>query len=217
VASSPPLPPAPRGVDPPDRPDVAGSARPTEPHDGDERPPSRATVPILLALLLTVAVGIGAFVLVSWASGGGGCEAGAFESARFGYCARVPSGWIAGAARGEDTPLDRFMSPDGPATITVTAVPLTKGQDLARFEQFVRGYDEDAGAETGTSSNLEVGGVSAVAFDVMLEGPDAIVRSREVLFSRNGIAWRVTLADDEVGYDASLERLNAMLDSWHFI
>lgn len=211
VAGSLPMPPAGPGLPPPpgageDR-DVAGS--PAEP----ER---RATVPVVLALLLTAVVGVGAFLLVSWAGGGSGCEPGAFESARFGYCARPPSGWNSAAAEGRDTPLDRFLAPDGPGAITVTAVPLSKGQDLTRFEQFVRGYDEQAGASVGASSTLAVDGVNAISFDVRLDGPDGTVVSREVLFAREGVAWRVTLADDEVGYDSSLRRLDAMLASWRF-
>ena len=88
------------------------------------------------------------------------------------------------AAEGAETPLDRFFVQDGAATITVTAVPLTQGQDLARFEQFVRGYVEDAGATTGVVATGEVDGVEAVAFDVRLDGADGAVRSREVLFAR---------------------------------
>ena len=98
----------------------------------------------------------------------------------------------------------------------MTAVPLTKGQDLARFEQFVRGYAEDAGGRTGAASSLEVDGVEAVAFDVTVEGPDGIVRSREVLFTRDGVAWRVTLADEDVGFEANLRRLDELLESWRF-
>jgi len=189
----------------------------SRPAPSDEPAQPRSTVPIVLALALTVLVGAGAFALVSWARSGTACSAADFRSARFGYCASTPAGWISAAAGDEGTPLDRFMLQDGPAVITVIAVPLSKGQDLARFEQFVRGYDEDTGAAPGGSAPLEVDGVDAVAFDLTLAGPEGDVRSREVLFARDGIAWRVTLADESVGFEASTERLAELLDSWSFI
>ncbi|HET6712400.1 MAG TPA: hypothetical protein VFI59_01640 [Actinomycetota bacterium] len=218
AASSIPPPPVPSGGSPmPPPPGTGGEGEGPPPPEEPEQPQRRATVPIVIALLATVLVGVGAFAVVSWASGDTGCGPGDFESVRFGYCARTPAGWIAAAARGEDSPLDRFLLQDGAATMTVTAVSLTKGQDLARFEQFVRGYDEDAGGRTGAASALEVDGVEAVAFDVIVEGVDGTVRSREVLFLRDGVAWRVTLADEEVGFEASLRRLDELLDSWHFV
>ena len=217
LASSIPIPPSPSGNPPmPPPPGSGGGDEGPPPPDQPGQSGRRATVPVVVALLVTVLVGAGAFAVVSWAGSGSGCEAGDFESTRFGYCARTPPGWIAAAAEGEDTPLDRFMVQDGAATITVTAVPLTQGQDLARFEQFVRGYDEDAGARTGAAAALEVDGVEAVAFDVTLEAADGVVRSREVLFTREGVAWRVTLADEQVGFEASARRLEELLDSWRF-
>ena len=187
---------------------------PEPPATGSE---PRPVLPVLLALALTVVVVLGGVALVSWARGGGGCEGGSFESPRFGYCVRAPSGWTAVAAEGAGTPLDRFFVQDGAATITVTAVPLTQGQDLARFEQFVRGYVEDAGATAGSSRPVTVDGVDGVMFDVRLEGAEEQIRSREVLFARDGIGWRVTLADEQVGFDASSRRLDEILASWRFV
>ena len=156
--------------------------------------------------------------LVSWARGGGGCESGSFESRRFGYCVRAPSGWTAVAAEGAETPLDRFFVPDGAATITVTAVPLTQGQDLARFEQFVRGYVEDAGAtaDASRSGDRRRGRGGRVRRATRRRRRDRSARA-EVLFARDGIAWRVTLADEQVGFDANARRLDEMLESWRFV
>ncbi|MGH2631724.1 MAG: hypothetical protein ACRDHI_14360, partial [Actinomycetota bacterium] len=176
----------------------------------------RSRAPVVLAFLLTALVGFGAWTLISWARGGAACEAGAFESPRFGYCVRAPGGWTAEAAGDEGPALDRFILPDGPATITVTAVRLSKGQDLARFEQFVRGFDEDAGATLGESAQAEVGGAMGVTFDVTMEDGDGTTLGREVLFVREGTAWRVQLADDEPGFEASAHQLDEMLASWRF-
>ena len=170
-----------------------------------------------MALALIVLVAASGVALVSWARSGTTCNDADFTSVRFGYCASTPAGWDAAAAQGADTPLDRFLLQDGSAMITVTAVALTTGQDLTRFEQFVRGFDEAQGAITGESVPLEVDGVEAIAFDVALAGPDGAVRSREVLFTREGFAWRVTLADEEVGFGSSAARLDELLDSWRFI
>ncbi len=154
---------------------------------------------------------------MSWARGGTACRDADFTSVRFGYCASTPAGWVAAAAQAEDTPLDHFLQQDGSAVITVTAVALTKGQDLRRFEQFVRGDDEAQGATTGGSMPMEVDGAEALAFDAVFDGPDGVVRSREVLFTREDIAWRVTLADEGVGFGSSTSRLGELLDSWHFV
>ena len=205
VSSQPPLPPPP-GMNP----------APEAPAPPPSEPEPRHLLPVLLAFALAVAVAVGGVALVSWARGGGGCESGSFESRRFGYCVRAPSGWLAVAADGAETPLDRFYVRDGAATITVTAVPLTQGQDLARFEQFVRGYVEDAGATTDASRPVTVDGVEGVVFDARLDGADDQIRSREVLFARDGIAWRVTLADEQVGFDASARQLEELLASWRF-
>ena len=206
VSSQPPLPP------PPGMP-----AAPDVPQPPVTEPEPRHVLPVILALALTVVVVTGAVALVSWARGGGGCEGGSFESLRFGYCVRPPSGWTAVAAQGGEDPLDRFFVQDGAATITVTAVPLTQGQDLARFEQFVRGYVEDAGATTDASRSMTVDGVEGVVFDARLDGADGQIRSREVLFARGGVAWRVTLADEQVGFDASGRSLDELLASWRFV
>lgn len=215
LASSLPLPPLDPRMPPPPSKGGHDEAPGSPPPDEQESP--RATIPVLFALALILLVGAAGFALVSWARGGAACEDADFRSVRFGYCASTPAGWVSAAAREADSPLDRFLLQDGAAVITVTAVPLTRGQDLARFEQFVRGYDESAGATTSGSRSMEVDGVDAVAFDVTLGGPDGDVRSREVLFAREGIVWRVTLADEQVGFEASLNRLDDLLESWRFI
>jgi hypothetical protein len=208
-----PLPPASGGPPMPPPPGSGGDGAPPPP----EEPQRRATVPIVVALALTALVAAGAFALVSWARSGNGCERGDFESVRFGYCAKAPAGWQVSAAGSEGSALDRFLVPDGAAVITVTAVRLTQGQDLDRFEQFVRGYAEDAGGAAGPSSPIEIDDTQGIRFDVQLDGADGIVRSREVLVARDGLAWRVTLADDQVGFEASLRQLDEFLESWRFV
>jgi hypothetical protein len=212
LASSLPMPPSDPSLPPP--PESAGDDRPRPDEPEAERP--RASLPVALALLLTALVAAGGFAVASWAQAGGACEDADFSSTRFGYCAVVPAGWIAAPAEGDGVPLDRFLLQGGPAVITVTAVPLTRGQDLARFEQFVRGYVEAAGATASPSTVTEVDGVEALVFDATLAGPDGDVRSREVLFQREGIAWRVTLADEQVSFEASARRLDEMTASWRF-
>jgi hypothetical protein len=169
----------------------------------------------VVAALLVLVVAVGATALFGWARADSACGEGDFISSRFGYCVRTPPGWEAAPAEGDDT-LDRFLLRNGAATITVTAVSLEKGQDLARFEQFVRGYVDGSGAVSGDSSPVEVDGVEGVAFEATLQGLEGTTRSREVLFAREGIAWRVTLADDEASFEASAARLDQLLSSWRF-
>ena len=216
MSSQPPLPPPP-GV-PATAHATPAPAPPTAtptPVEPEAEPESRSGPAVFLAIALAAAVVLGAVALVWWARAGAGCEQGSFESPRFGYRGRTPSGWTAVAA--EDAACCSIASlPDGAATITATAVPLTQGHDLARFEQVVRGYVEDAGATADPSRPVTVDGDEGVAFDVRLEGDDGQVHSREVLFARDGIAWRVTLADDQVGFEANAHRLDEMLESWRF-
>jgi hypothetical protein len=206
ISGGPPLPPPPGG----------GGDGEGEGDGGPSPSERRAILPVVLALALTAVVAVAAFAVFSWAGGGAPCEDGDFESVRFGYCVRAPSGWVSEAAEVDAESHDLFLLPSSAATITVTAVPLTKGQDLARFEQFVRGYDEDAGGRVGSSTPLQVAGAEAVAFDVTVDAPDGVVRSREVLFVREGVAWRVTLADDELGFGSSVRRLDELLGTWRF-
>lgn len=215
VASSIPIPPDPPAGPPlPPPPGYVGGEEGEPPPPGE--PERRATVPLALALVLTLLVGAGAFALVTWARGWAACEEGDFESPRFGYCVRTPGGWTAEAAGEDGPPLDRFLMPGGSATITVTAVRLSKGQDLARFEQFVRAFDERAGATLGGSTSTEVAGAPAVVFDLSVEAPEGVTMGREVLIARDGIAWRVQLADEEAGIAASVARLEEMLATWRF-
>jgi hypothetical protein len=132
VESSLPIPPDPPDGPPlPPPPGYVGGDEEGEPSPPGE-PERRATVPLALALVLTLLVGVGAFALVTWARGGSGCEEGDFESPRFGYCVRTPGGWTAEAAGEDGPPLDRFLLPGGSATITVSAVRLSKGQASER-------------------------------------------------------------------------------------
>lgn len=206
MSTTPPLPPPPGDPGPP--PPGAEPPHPT--------PALRsAAAPIAVALVLTLVVAVGGVALVSWARGGAACPDGAFESTRFGYCAAAPAGWLSAAAEGPET-LDRFLVADGAGTLTVTASTLGEGQDLARFERSVRGSVEGAGGVPGEATALEVDGAEGLVFDATLEGPDGTVRTREVLLARDGVAWRITLADEASAFDASVRQLDGMLETWRF-
>jgi hypothetical protein len=181
----------------------------------EEEPSSRW--PVVAALLGLLIVGGGVVALLDWVLGGPTvCEEGSFTSDRFGYCTQVPSGWEAAAAT-DDEVADRFLRPTDAGTILVTAVPVSDGQDLERFADYVRGLDTEAGATVGKMNGVEVAGVEAVMFDVTAGAEDDATRSREVVFLRDGSAWRVQLADASLSFDASTRALDELLEGWVFV
>jgi hypothetical protein len=176
----------------------------------------------VIAVFALLGVAAGVVMVLAWVLGGPEtCAGGDFSSDRFGYCARVPSGWEvvastddeAGPATGD---ADRFQQPGAAGTILVTAVPLSGGQDLERFATFVRGLGSDAGWDVGGMSSTEVAGTEAITFD-LVAGDDGQTRSREVVFVRDGFAWRVQLADGATSFDASARALDDLLASWVFL
>jgi hypothetical protein len=191
---------------------------PEVPEQPDESRSSRW--PVALAVFALFGVAAGVALVLAWVLGGPAtCGEGDFSSDRFGYCARVPSGWEVVASTDDGAGLatgDRLQQPGAPGTILVTAVPLSTGQDLERFATFVRGLGRDAGWDVGDMSSTEVAGAEAMTFD-LAAGEDGETQSREVVFVRDGFAWRVQLADGATSFDASTRALDDLLASWVFL
>jgi hypothetical protein len=211
-----PEPPGGVGEGPPPPPGSVERAPPAE----EPAPPQKRSSrwPVVLAVVLVLFVIGGAVALYSWATGGpSSCGDGDFTSARFGYCTAIPSGWDVVAPNGDDAATaDRFQQPAASGTIEVTAVPLSGGQDLDQFTTYVRQLDEEAGWVVGRSTPTQVADIDAVTFDIEA-GTDAATRSREVVFVRDGFAWRVQLADGASSFDASTRALDQLLGAWVFL
>ena len=206
MTSLPPLPAPPPG---------SGDVPPVAPPSPDDDRPARWPIAVAIAALLAVAV-VGV-ALISWVGDApADCEPGTFASARFGYCTRVPSGWVATAASSGDA-ADLFAQPSAAGSILVTAVPVSAGQDLERFADYVRKLDTDAGAILEPSQPAKVAGIDAVTFDLAVGAQDDATRSREVVFVQDGYAWRVQLADGSSSFEESGRSLDEMLAAWVFV
>jgi hypothetical protein len=200
----PQLPPPPPGGEPP-----PAEVLPEEPQQG-----SKAPMLVGLALLLGLVILVGA--VVAWLAAPGRCDSATFTSDRFGYCMTAPTGWTAETARVGDTPVDRFLQPDGAAVVYVQAVALDPGQDLNAFADYVRTSAQQAGYTVGTPAQLQIDGVAAVSWDksTNASADDAIVR--EVVFVRGDTGWRVQFADSASSFDAHTVDFQQMLATWHF-
>ena len=204
------LPPPPPGAIP-----SSGETEPETEVAPERRSPWHVVVAVL-ALVGLLTLGAGLFV---WAFGGPiSCAEGTFTSERFGYCVQVPQGWeVAGAT--DDAPVDRFQVPTASGTVLVSAVPLSGGQDLAAFEDYIRSLEEGVGRAPGPSTPTQVAGVTALTFDVRA-GDGSVsdgASSREVLFVREGFAWRVQGADTAEGFESTTAVMEQMLATWEFV
>lgn len=177
-------------------------------------PPSKWRPVIALAIVLGVALGVGAFLVFRPDP----CGGANFESENFGYCLMVPDGWEAGPARfGADVTLDQFAPPTGSATVVVEAVDLESGTELTAWGEFVRQRDQDAGLTPGPASESHLDGSDALQWDVSVSAPDGgRFLMREVVTVKGDVGWRVTLNDLQSGFDTSAVAFRDMLDSWTF-
>jgi hypothetical protein len=206
MSAQPPLLPPPPGasVEAPPPPPEPGSAR-------------RSRMPLLVGFAVLSAMVLIVGSLALWLSAPGRCDNATFTSERFGYCMTAPAGWTAETARVGDTPVDRFLAPDGPTVVYVQAVALDQGQDVHAFSDFVRSVAEQSGFTLGQPSEFQIDGVAAVSWDKSEAAPTTsgtIVR--EVVFVRGDTAWRVQFADTADGFDAHKPTFEEMLGSWHF-
>lgn len=170
----------------------------------------------LLLLVAAVVIAVGA-----WIAAPGRCDHATFTSNRFGYCLAAPTGWTGDRATVGQTPVDQLTLKEAPATVFIQAVDIAEDQDLSGFADYVRNLDQEAGYQLSGSSQREVDGVDAVQWDVTTVGSDSATdttaqKIREVVFVKEGTAWRVQLGDTQSDFDAHLPDLDQMLDTWRF-
>src|SRR5918994_3414102 len=199
----PPLPPPPGGEPGPE-------ARAEEPG----RPP-RLFVPVLLAALIVTATLVA--VAAWWGQGDPGCETSTVESSRFGYCIAAPGWRFTDEPRTARLPYDQLVRPADASTVRIVAIDLDEGQDLDVVVQMIRSIQTEDETDVGQVVVRRVAGVQAAQWDVAIRlgSPDAR-RIREVVFVRDGTAWRVQLLADAGGFDTRLDDFEAILRSWTF-
>jgi hypothetical protein len=164
------------------------------------------------AALLVTLFGIGALQW-SWATRPAPCDEANISSDRFGYCFTAPAGWRVAEPAAGQLPADQLFRPDGTTTLMIQAVET--GRDLSAYADDVRRLQTDNGLDTEKMRTLTVAGVDALEWDATL-GSSGAVRARTVVFERNGVAWRLQLADSTKAFDEHVGDLARMLESWRF-
>ena len=204
------LPPPPPAPDPPPIPPPPGN-EPDPIHAVAIARPSRS--PLVVGIALVVAFfGIGALIW-SWATRPAVCGGANVSSERFGYCITAPPDWRLAEPVAGEPPADQLFRPTGDTTLMIQAVET--GRDLPAYADDVRRSQTDNGLRTEEMQSLTVAGVDALEWDATL-GTSGAVKARTVVFEREGVAWRLELADSAQAFDAHVADLAQMLRSWQF-
>jgi hypothetical protein len=200
----PPLPPPPSGAEP--------EIEETAP-EGARRSPGRA-VAVVAGFALAVAGVIAAGIW--WLGGPGLCDTHNVESTRFGYCVAAP-GWEFTNETTETTlPYDELIKPADASTVRIVAIQLQGNESLDEVVMAVRDIESEDGAEVGEVVDRRVAGVPAAQWDLALGEGTVEQQVREVVFVRNGAAWRVQLQADTDGFEVRAEEFEDILRSWTF-
>lgn len=199
----PPLPPPPPGAEP--EVEETGPA-------GRPRSTARA-IAVVTALTLAVAGVVAAGVW--WLGGPSLCGASTVESSRFGYCVAAP-GWEFTTDGDTQLPYDELIKPADASTVRIVAIQLQGGQSLDDVVQAVRDIETEDGAELTEVVERRVAGVPAAQWDITLDEGQVEQLVREVVFVRDGSAWRVQLQADTAGFDLRAEEFEDILRSWTF-
>jgi hypothetical protein len=198
----PPLPPPPGGVPAPEAPVAADAPRSTG-----------KVVVAIVGLVATIAtVTVGGWL---WIGRPGICDASTIESARFGYCLDAP-GWAFTNAEGTELPYDELVHPVDDSSVRILAIELPAGQGLDEVVEQARSAESDEGVEPGEVSDRRVAGVPAAQWDISLESASLEIQIREVVFVRDGTAWRVQLLTEREAFDTRLDDFEQILRSWTF-
>lgn len=199
---------------PPLPPPPGGESEPEAPAEEPARS-FRAPVLVLLGALLLAAT---VMTVVRWrASADGACETSTVESARFGYCIAAPGWRLTDEPRTARLPYDQLVRSADASTVRIVAIDLDTGQDLDLVVQTIRSIQTEDPTDVGAVVDRRVAGVDAAQWDIAIRpgDPDAR-RIREVVFVRNGTAWRVQLLAEAGGFGTRLDDFEAILRSWTF-
>jgi hypothetical protein len=153
---------------------------------------------------------------VWWLGGPGLCDTHNVESTRFGYCVTAPGWEFTNEATETALPYDELIKPADASTVRIVAIQLQGEQSLDQVVAAVRDIESKDGAKVGEVVDRRVAGVPAAQWDLALGGATVDQQVREVVFVRNGAAWRVQLQADTEGFDVRAEEFEAILRSWTF-
>jgi hypothetical protein len=200
----PSLPPPPPGLDTEVEEDGPGA--PT-------RSAAKAVVVVAGLLLVLAGVVVAGFW---WLGGPGVCDRSTVESARFGYCVAAPGWELTNEAVETELPYDELIKPADASTVRIIAIQLQTGQGLEEIVQAARDIATQEGMTVGEVVERRVAGVPAAQWDFVLESGQVEQQVREIVFVRDGSAWRVQLQADTEGFDIRAEEFEDILGTWTF-
>ena len=151
-----------------------------------------------------------------WLGGPGVCDRSTVESARFGYCVAAPGWELTNEGAQAELPYDELIKPADASTVRIIAIQLQTGQGLDEIVQAARDIATQDGMTVGEVVERRVAGVPAAQWDFALEGGQVEQQVREIVFVRDGSAWRVQLQADTEGFDIRAEEFEDILGSWTF-
>jgi hypothetical protein len=151
-----------------------------------------------------------------WLGGPGVCDRSTVESARFGYCVAAPGWELTNEAAQTDLPYDELIKPADAATVRIMAIQLQTGQGLDEVVQAAREIATQEGVDVGEVVERRVAGVPAAQWDFVLDGGQVEQQVREIVFVRDGAAWRVQLQADAQGFGVRAEEFEDILGTWTF-
>jgi hypothetical protein len=151
-----------------------------------------------------------------WLGGPGVCDRSTVESARFGYCVAAPGWELTNEAAQTDLPYDELIKPADATTVRIMAIQLQTGQGLDEVVQAAREMARQEGVDVGEVVERRVAGVPAAQWDFVLDTGQVEQQVREIVFVRDGAAWRVQLQADAEGFVVRAEEFEDILGTWTF-
>jgi hypothetical protein len=180
---------------------------------GPERSAGKAIAVVAGLLIVLAGVVVAGFW---WLGGPGICDRSTVESARFGYCVAAPGWELTNEAAQTELPYDELIKPADASTVRIMAIQLQTGQGLEEIVQAVREIATQEGMTVGEVVERRVAGVPAAQWDLVLEGGQVEQQVREIVFVRDGSAWRVRLQADTEGFGIRAEEFDDILGTWTF-
>ncbi|MBA3362802.1 MAG: hypothetical protein ACR2L4_08690 [Actinomycetota bacterium] len=181
--------------------------------EGPTRSAAKAVVVVAGLLVVLAGVVVAGFW---WLGGPGVCDRSTVESARFGYCVVAPGWELTNEAAQAELPYDELIKPADASTVRIMAIQLQTGQGLEEIVQAARDIATQEGMTVGEVVERRVAGVPAAQWDFVLDGGQVEQQVREIVFVRDGAAWRVQLQADTEGFDTRAEEFEHILGTWTF-
>ena len=169
----------------------------------------------MVAGLTLVLAGV-AIAGAMWLGAPGLCDESTVESTRFGYCVDAPGWQLTNEATETELPYDELIKPADATTVRIVAIQLQSGQGLDFVVEQARTIATDDGLEVGEIVERQVAGVPAAQWDFEIEGGQVRQFVREVVFVRDGAAWRVQLQADAEEFRSRVQEFEDILSSWTF-